>query len=100
MNISKGCNGWTATSDIPIEGDLIVRLTTMKSSNGQLVTYAQGCYVKGNMVSFVMFQDFNRRLIASDVKRVTAKTVEAQHLQIDEAEVTTLVRAFYNLEMA
>jgi hypothetical protein len=52
------------------------------------------------MVSFVMFQDFNRRLIASDVKRVTAKTVEAQHLQIDEAEVTTLVRAFYNLEMA
>jgi hypothetical protein len=97
MQVSKGHYGWTASSDINVEGDLIVRLTTMKRHNGKLVTTAQGCRKNGNVVGFIMFQDYNRTLISTDAKRVTARVVEEQHKLVDIDEVVGLVRAFYGL---
>jgi hypothetical protein len=99
MKVAKELRGWTATTDVPVEGDLIVRFTTMKRSNGKLVTSAQAYRKQGNMISYVMFQDYNRTLITSDSKRVTAKVVEEQHSKINVQDVVGLVRCFYGLEV-
>ena len=93
MRVYKSHYGWCAESEVAV-GERVVRITTMKRSNGQLATIATAGKVNGISFSFVLFQDFNKVLLQEKV-RCTEKSVKAQHDQIDYNKLTQEVEAFY-----
>lgn len=77
-HIRKGIYGWTADTQIPLDNGRELRFTTMKRSNGMVTTTVQCGKIEDKFFTYVMFQDFNARLI-SDVARATEKAVTQQH---------------------
>jgi hypothetical protein len=93
MKISKGYHGWSAESEVKV-GERLVRITTMKRSNGMLATMATAGKQEGLFFSFMVFQDFNKVLL-QEKARCTEKAVAAQHSLVDLAALTADVEAFY-----
>ena len=76
--IFKSFYGWQAETTIDLENGRALQFTTMKRHGGYLVTTAQVVSVKGDFVSYTMYQDFNK-IVVSEKVRVTEKAVKAQH---------------------
>ena len=93
MNVHKGYHGWTAESEVTV-GDRIVKITTMKRSNGLLATTATAGKKDGMFFTFMMFQDFTKTLL-QEKARCTEKSVRLQHSLIDTAALAAEVEAFY-----
>lgn len=85
--IYKSHYGWRAQTTIDLGAGRVLDFVTLKRSNGALVTTATCGKSDGNFFSFVMFQDFNERVITETPARVTEKVVADQHrralLQLD-----------------
>lgn len=83
--IKKGHYGWVGKTMIDNFKGYDWDITTIKNSNGDLVTTAQGGKNKKedgySSFSFMMFQDPNIRLKSSRPARVTDKVVTEQHEQ-------------------
>ncbi len=71
-------DGWMARTEVPLEDDREIRLSTYKDYTGKLVTRAQVGVAKANSFTFVIFQDYHKTLAANKV-RCTAKAVTQQH---------------------
>lgn len=71
-------DGWTARTEVPLEDDREIHLSTYKDYTGKLVTRAQVGVAKANSFTFVIFQDYHKTLAANKV-RCTAKAVTQQH---------------------
>ena len=77
-HISKGHYGWTARTQVPLDEEHALDISTMKRSNGAIVTIATRVKLADGGFSFVMFQDFNMRVL-SESGRATEKFVTDQH---------------------
>lgn len=77
-HISKGHYGWTARTQVPLDDGYAIDFCTMKRSNGAIVTTAQRVKTERGGFSFVMFQDFNMRVL-SESGRATEKFIADQH---------------------
>lgn len=77
--------------DLPGAGNRSLRLSTHKTSSGQLVTSATVGTVDRGMFSYMMYTDFNKRIIATRPARVTAKVVDAQHSVAKECHMDALM---------
>lgn len=94
MTARKDIRGnWAVSEDIdlPGAGNRSLRLSTHKTSSGQLVTSATVGTVDRSMFSYMMYTDFNKRVIISRPARVTGKVVDAQHLLAKELHMGTLM---------
>ena len=64
-----------------------LRVSTWKGSRS-VVTHFQATEVKGNIESFVMFQDFSKNINHLEIKRATEKSLKEAHIvglsKIDE----------------
>lgn len=100
MQISQGHYGWTASSDITLYGDRVVRVTTLKTPEGKLETTARCCRKINDQVDFSVAPAYYRTLIVSDVDRVTLQALEEQHKLVDLKEVEGMARAFLGLPVA
>ena len=89
---------WEAETIIELDSTYQLSIKTKKAGSGALVTHATVGKHDGEFISHVVFQDYSKALVTSRPARVTAKTVEAQHNQIDVAEVIQEVKTFYNIE--
>lgn len=76
--IHKGIHGWTAETSVPLNGNRELRFHTMKRSSGAVITTAQCGESDGYFFRYVMFQDFNARVL-SEPGRATEKFVADQH---------------------
>lgn len=94
--ITKGNTGWKAKTCLDMTGDQVLVIDTLKNLSGALVTRATLNKHEGDFLTFVMFQDFTKRLESSAV-RVTEKAVREQHARnlarLDEIKAE--VAAFY-----
>lgn len=69
-----------------------LQLRTYKASNGQIISAAHIHFVKGEMVTFEIFGDFNKILLR--IKgRATQKTLDAQHAQAFTPESIDALKA-------
>ena len=93
MNVYKGHYGWCAETDIPV-GERVVRITTMKRSNGMLATTASAGKQDGYSFTFVVFEDFSKTLCLQKV-RCSEKTVRLQHSQVDTTALVAEVESYY-----
>ncbi len=79
---AKGFHGWKAEQYIPLDGNRVLRVYTLKSSSGKLVTMATAGAVSHDAgfacFSFLMGGDFSERILATDT-RATEKAINAQH---------------------
>lgn len=76
--IHKGIHGWIAETSVPLNGNRQLRFHTMKRSNGAVSTAVQCVKQEPGGFSFVVFQDFNARVL-SESGRATEKFVADQH---------------------
>lgn len=99
--ISKGHYGWTARTQVPLDDGHAIDFCTMKRSNGAIVTTAQRVKLERNSFSYVMFQDFNMRVL-SEPGRATEKFIADQHQRalalVDE--IKRVCAAHYTKETA
>lgn len=88
---------WTCKDNYDLPAGRSLRINTQKTSSGELVTSATVGKVKDGFFSYMMYQDFSRRLSAMKYPRVTCKVIEDQHAGvIDQLEdVKALVAEFY-----
>jgi hypothetical protein len=78
-HVRKGAYGWRACTSIPFPfGDRQLELTTMKRSNGTLATTACCGKQEGLCFTYIVFEDFNMRVLSENV-RCTEAAVRAQH---------------------
>lgn len=97
---SKGYYGNQARTTIEqvVNGQIrVLEISTMKRSNGKLVTQATSHLDDGSgFLSYIMFQDYSKT-IASDSVRVTAKAVQTQHESVlaNIASILDDVVAYY-----
>ena len=88
----KGYNGWTAKTELPLEGitredhngtcQAILTISTAKTSRGGLATSASVAFKSGAFMSHLLYQDFNANYKTEPDARCTVKAVERLH---DEA---------------
>ena len=99
--ISKGFHGWTADTHVPLEDGYALHFCTMKRSNGAIVTTAQRVKTERGGFSFVMFQDFNMRVL-SESGRATEKFIADQHQRAlaKLEEIKAACEAHYSKEAA
>jgi hypothetical protein len=71
-------NNWEARDHIKLAGEWELQITTIKTSDGSLVTRASVHQKDGNFVTHRMFHDFSQRLMTAKV-RCTEKNVAEQH---------------------
>ena len=99
--ISKGFHGWTADTSVPLDDTRQLRFTTMKRSNGAISTTCQCGESDGSFFKYVMFQDFNMRVL-SEPGRATEKFIADQHQRalalVDE--IKRVCKAHYSKETA
>lgn len=79
--IVKGLHGWKAETHIDapeLGANRVITVNTGKRSNGMVSTSATVQKRDGAFMSFIMFQDLHRTLVA-EALRCTSKTVEDQH---------------------
>jgi len=94
MQVYKNAyNGWCAESTVPV-GDRVIRITTMKRSNGMLATTASAGKQDGYSFTFVVFEDFSKTLCLQKV-RCSEKAVRLQHSQVDTTALVAEVEAYY-----
>jgi len=92
MPATKDCRGnWSVSEDIPLLDDRALRISTHKTSNGSLVTSATVGIVGPGTFSFVMFQDFSKRVLVTRHPRITGKIVDAQQAQAKQG-IDTLMK--------
>ena len=98
--IAKGRDGWKAQSTIDLGNGRQLQISTSKTYSGALVSSALVGKVEGGFFSFMMYQDFQKRIIARKV-RVTDKAVEAQHAEAlgQLSEILAAVRIQYGDEI-
>ena len=83
MRVAKGVNGWKADTHIeaPELGEgRVITINTGKRSGGMVTTSAMVQKRSGAFLSFVMFQDLHRTLLAEPI-RCTEKAVIDQHMR-------------------
>ena len=99
MPATKDIRGnWYLSEDIPLAGNRTLRLSTHKTSSGQLATSATVGIVEGGMFSYMMYTDFNKRVVVTRPDRITAKVVDIQHSVAKECYMDILMAeiiAFY-----
>ena len=79
--ITKGQNGYRATSTFPMSNGLTLKVSTHKLYNGSLATIASCCKVNGLFETHRVYQDYYVNMI-TEAKRCTEKSVSNQHLQM------------------
>lgn len=100
-------DGWMSESVIPMnvtteEGEMQVRVTTMKRYSGHLGTTATVVYQKADSFSFMAFQDFSKTISSVKLARVTAAVCESNHKAALETmpAVIAEIRKFYKMAEA
>lgn len=81
MEITKGRNGWEATSIVPLDAERHLNIRTGKSARAGLVTTATAVKLTDFGYTFTVFEDFSRRVGQSDA-RCTEKTVALAHAAV------------------
>jgi len=98
--MNKGYYGWTANSEVELDGNRRIRFTTMKRHSGKLTTTAQSLNDNGNgALTFVVFRDYHKNVLTTDPKRVTEKVVLEQHNKALELEnaIVEEAKLFYGI---
>ena len=88
-------NKYVGKTDLKMNNGMELTIRTY-SYNGVLTSTAQAQTVSddGRSTSFVMFQDFNKR-ISSNRVRSSVKAIEAQHNAIDCDDILVQANAHY-----
>lgn len=81
MEITKGYDGWQATSTVPLDAERHLKISTSKSARAGLVTMATAVKLTDTGYTFVMFEDFSNRVGQADA-RCTEKTVALAHAAV------------------
>jgi hypothetical protein len=68
-------------TNIPLSDSMLLSLTTMKRSSGNVTTTAVVTIREGQFFTHRMFHDYNKTLLTSRVARCTPKILETQHEQ-------------------
>lgn len=89
-------NNWTAEDNIDLVANRVLRVTTIKVSDGSIVTRATVCIREGQFMSHRMFTDFSACLKTSR-NRCTEKNVVAQHEEAmsKRNELLSAITAWY-----
>ncbi len=106
--ITKDCYGLTAATEIPLnkmtdEGAMTLRVTSSKRHSGQAATTATVIYRKDDgCFTTIMFQDYNKTILAEKIARVTEKSLAEFHNRALQQVPAALaqVAAQYNLTLA
>lgn len=83
----KGVYGWSTTSSFELTENRLLKVTTMKRSNGRLTTTAQVVRVDGGFEVYTPFSDYSTMLLSESPARVTEKAVEEQQVRALSAAV-------------
>ena len=79
IRVHKDMRGnWKAESNFDLADGRSLEITTHKVSSGQLVTTAIVGKNEGAFFSYMMYQDFSKRLSVSKPSRITSKVVDEQ----------------------
>ena len=78
--VNKGIHGWTADSEHELDGKRVLRMYTMKSSRGGIVTNVNAGVISldGRGFTYELFGDFNETVLRN-AGRATEKTIRNQH---------------------
>lgn len=90
-------NNWSAEDNITLDDKRVLRVTTIKVSDGSIVTRATVSIREGQFMSHRMFTDFSACLKTSR-NRCTEKNVVAQHEEAmtKRPELLEAVDAWYS----
>ena len=72
-------NNWAAEDEISLPNGQQLRISTHKVYSGNLVTTATVGRLEDGFFSYVMFQDFSKRVITQKPAKCTGRIVEGQH---------------------
>lgn len=92
---------WVAESEIPLEGNQIVKIRTAKSERGELVSSASVYELERKdgyrVEKFVMFEDYYKIVYVAGKKVASEKAVRAQQALVlqDLPYILDNVKAFY-----
>ena len=88
-HMRKGRDGWTAKTEIPLEGitredhtgtcPAILSINTSKASRGGLQTTVSVAFQSGAFMSHRLYEDFSGRFAAEPTARCTEKAIERMH---------------------
>ena len=71
---------WSAKDEIELGANRVLSISTTKVSSGAIVTRASVAVRDGAFLSHMMYRDFSKQLIVSQL-RCTEKNVAAQHAE-------------------
>lgn len=88
---------WKCEDEVALPDNCVLRISTHKTYGGELVTSATAGKVEGGFFSYMMYQDYSKRVLTFRYPRITAKVIETQHATVMEQieDVKASVAAFY-----
>jgi len=95
--ISRDLRGaWQGQSYVPLENNRAIRVGTIKTHSGAIVSSATVVNMESMGFSYMPFSDYSKRLIVSNV-RATEKAITEQHTKAIEmvADIMPEIAAFY-----
>ena len=79
MKLSKGRDGYQATTNIQLDEEKQLQILTMKRWGGRLITTGNVMIKEGNFLTHKMYGDYSSNIEDETVPRITSKVVIAQH---------------------
>jgi len=87
-------NKYRGKTELMMNNGMMLQFKTY-SYEGRIISNAQACNIDKGFISFIIFQDFNKR-IANVKTRSSVKAIESQHNSIDFDGILIQANAHYN----
>ena len=102
FEIEKSVHGWRAQTEFHLKDNRYLHYTTMKRSNGMVVTTANVVHAENGMNVFMPFSDFNVYVLSAKIERVTVKAIREHHHKavMKHEEVMAKLKAHYSMQEA
>lgn len=75
-------NDWCAEDEFLVNGNRVIRITTMKRHNKSLATTVTAGVREGNCFTYTVFQDFSKTVAIAMPGRITHGAVAVQHASV------------------
>jgi len=79
MKVTKGSDGYKATTIIKLDDEKQLQILTMKRWGGQLITTATVMINENGILTHKMYGDYSASILFETIPRITSKAVIAQH---------------------
>lgn len=100
--VEKSFHGWRTQTEFHLKDNRYLHYTTMKRSNGMVVTTANVVHVENGMNVFTPFSDFSDYVLSAKIERVTEKAIREHHhkAMMKHEEVMAKLKAHYAMKEA